>query len=307
MIALLNVLAYLPRRPLAPSPQVTYRPVVVLLHGTNSTPRVFRRLSLALARRGIAFVAPSYGKHGSAPVTECVDELVETVAGYKEIDIVGHSFGGLVAVEVARGLRIDAGRVTASVEGTQLEPFDVILTTRTVDTPTLANLLRERNAVDELMLLTRGEQPPALGELLVPTESADVETDCTCPDEAPRCIHALVTCYEVAAEIDRTPLTLLTVMGTDLRALLAEIDSRPPVSRTADDAQSAESLQVDDYYGTASTLPPLPSPSRMNPLTALDGGELRAALRATGVAPADIAEAIDELGDLYDRLTAGDS
>ena len=206
-----------------------------------------------------------------------------------------------------RGLRIDAGRVTASVEGTQLEPFDVILTTRTVDTPTLASLLRGRDAVDELMLLTRGEQPPTLGELLVPTESADVETDCTCPDEAPRCIHALVTCYEVAAEIDRTPLTLLTVMGTDLRALLAEIDSRPPVSRTADDAQSAESLQVDDYYGTASTLPPLPSPSRMNPLTALDGGELRAALRATGVAPADIAEAIDELGDLYDRLTAGDS
>ena len=32
-----------------------------------------------------------------------------------------------------RGLRIGAGRVTASVEGPQLEPFDVILTTRTVD------------------------------------------------------------------------------------------------------------------------------------------------------------------------------
>lgn len=110
MIALLNVLAYLPRRPLAPSPQVTYRPVVVLLHGTNSSPRVFRRLSLALARRGIAFVAPSYGKHGSAPVTECVDELVETVAGYKEIDIVGHSFGGLVGLEVARRPEL-SGRV----------------------------------------------------------------------------------------------------------------------------------------------------------------------------------------------------
>ncbi|MGW6032529.1 SWIM zinc finger family protein [Gordonia terrae] len=206
-----------------------------------------------------------------------------------------------------RGLRIGAGQVTASVEGTQLEPFDVILTTRTVDTATLATLLRERGAVDELMLLTRGEQPPTLGELLVPTESADVETDCTCPDEAPRCIHALVTCYEVAAEIDRTPLTLLTVMGTDLRALLAEIDSRPADTRTSDEAGASDSLRPDDFYGTTSTLPPLPSPSRMNPLTALDGAELRAALRATGVAPADIAETIDELGDLYDRLTAGDS
>ena len=141
----------------------------------------------------------------------------------------------------------------------------------------------------------------------MPTESADVESDCTCPDEAPRCIHALVTCYEVAAEIDRTPLTLLTVMGTDLRALLAEIDSRPADTRTSDEAGAPDSLRPDDFYGTTSTLPPLPSPSRMNPLTALDGAELRAALRATGVAPADIAETIDELGDLYDRLTADDS
>ncbi|ASR04198.1 SWIM zinc finger family protein [Gordonia rubripertincta] len=205
-----------------------------------------------------------------------------------------------------RGLRIGAGRVTASVDGTQLEPFDVIITTRTVDTPTLAGLLRDRGGVEELMRLTRGEQPPILGELLVPTESADVATDCTCPDEAPRCVHALVTSYEIAAEIDRSPLTLLTVMGTDLRDLLAEIDSRPAQSPAFEESSTSDALRPDDFYGTASTLPPLPSVPRMNPLTALDGSDLRAALRATGVAPADIAEAIDELGDLYDRLTAGD-
>ena len=205
-----------------------------------------------------------------------------------------------------RGLRIGAGQVTASVEGTQLEPFDVIITTRTVDTPTLAGLLRDRGGVEELMRLTRGEQPPILGELLVPTESADIATDCTCPDEAQRCVHALVTSYEIAAEIDRSPLTLLTVMGTDLRDLLAEIDSRPAQSPAADDDSSSGSLRPDDFYGTSSPLPPLPSVPRMNPLTALDGSDLRAALRATGVAPADIAEAIDELGDLYDRLSATD-
>ncbi|GAB99388.1 hypothetical protein GONAM_09_00330 [Gordonia namibiensis NBRC 108229] len=205
-----------------------------------------------------------------------------------------------------RGLRIGAGQVTASVEGTQLEPFDVIITTRTVHTPTLAGLLRDRGGVEELMRLTRGEQPPILGELLVPTDSADVATDCTCPDEAPRCVHALVTSYEIAAEIDRSPLTLLTVMGTDLRDLLAEIDSRPAQSLVTEADASSGPLRPDDFYGTTSTLPPLPTVPRMNPLTALDGSDLRAALRATGVAPADIAEAIDELGDLYDRLTAGD-
>lgn len=204
-----------------------------------------------------------------------------------------------------RGLRIGAGRVTSSVEGTQLEPFDVIITMRTVDTPTLADLLRDRGGVDELMRLPRGEQPPILGELLLPTESADVATDCTCPDEAPRCVHALATAYEVAAEIDRSPLTLLTVMGTDLRGLLAEIDARPATAAAPDEAPAP--LTFDDFYGTTTPLPPPPSVSPMNPLTALDGSELRAALRATGVAPADIAEAIDELGDLYDRMTSGDA
>lgn len=205
-----------------------------------------------------------------------------------------------------RGLRIGAGQVTASVDGTQLDPFDVLLTTRTVDTATLAELLQKRGAVDELMRLTRSEQPPTLGELLAPTESADVEIHCTCPDEAPRCVHALVTSYEVAAEIDRSPLTLLTVMGTDLPSLLSEIDSRGQRSAPDEDADDTGPLRPDDYFGTAMNLPPLPRPTRMNPLTALDGTELRAALRATGVAPADIAEAIDELGDLYDRLTDTD-
>lgn len=203
-------------------------------------------------------------------------------------------------------LTIGGGTVTSSVQGSQLDPFDVIIEVRTVDTPTVVTLLHAADAVGEIMSLARGEQPPTLGELLLPTESADLTGDCTCPDDSGRCIHILSTIYEVAAEIDRTPTTLLTVMGTSLPELLDAIEKLAPardgaVTDISDSSGDSTPPRI-DFYGTGASAPPLPSPPRMNPLTDLDGGALRAALRASGVAPGDIAEAVDELGDLYQRI-----
>ncbi|MGV9710482.1 SWIM zinc finger family protein [Gordonia sp. NPDC003424] len=201
-------------------------------------------------------------------------------------------------------LTISPGRVTASVQGSQLDPFDVTLTMRAVDPPTVATLLCARDAGGDLVAITRGEQPRALGELVLPTESADIASQCTCPDDTLRCIHVLAVAFEVAAEIDRNPTTLLTVMGTDLAELVGEVHA---ATRSGGQSDSAtETLDapgvIVDYYGTTATLPPLPSPPRMSPLTDLDAGKLRAALRASGVPPTDLAEAVDELGALYDVL-----
>ncbi|MFW0786691.1 hypothetical protein AAFP35_19525 [Gordonia sp. CPCC 206044] len=201
----------------------------------------------------------------------------------------------------AHRLHIGAASVSASVRGSQLDPFDVTLTMRAVDAGTVVDLLRHRDAAGDLMTLTRGEQPTALGELLLPTESADIAADCTCPDEAPRCIHVLCVAYEVAAEIDRNPTTLLTVMGTDLSELLDAASRRSGDDRfgTEDDTAAAP---VIDFYGTHATLPPLPAPPPMNPLMDLDGDALRSALRASGISPADVGETLDTLDLLYTRL-----
>lgn len=201
-------------------------------------------------------------------------------------------------------LTITPARVTASVQGSQLDPFDVTLTMRAVDPPTVATLLSARDATGDLVAITRGEQPRTLGELVLPTESADVASDCTCPDDTLRCIHALAVAFEVAAEIDRSPTTLLTVMGTDLAELAGEVHAVTVDAGHSDSAPTGLSAPVaaTDYYGTAAVLPPLPSPPRMNPLTELDAGKLRAALRASGIPPTDLAEVVDELGALYDVL-----
>ncbi|ALG84059.1 hypothetical protein [Gordonia phthalatica] len=196
------------------------------------------------------------------------------------------------------GLQIAHGFVTASVRGSQLDPFEVRLEMRTVDPATVIDLLRRTGDADTLLELARGEQPPALGNLIAPTEPADVVSDCTCPDDAPRCTHVLATAFEVAAEIDRRPATLLTVMGTDLPELLAVAQDDEP----GPTAVESDPLTVDDPFGDHLLPPPTPSFPVVDALTELDPAVLRQALRATGIPTTEIAEAFDDLATFYDIL-----
>lgn len=219
------------------------------------------------------------------------------------------------------GLDISPGRITAAVRGSRLDPFEVVLTTRTVDPATVVSLLRRAGQIEALLALARGEQPEALRELIAPTESADVVSACTCPDDAPRCIHVLATAFEVADRIDRRPATLLRVMGTDLPDLLALAQDRSDSAATDspdgvettpgrspfDDASShapASELRTRDaettvFYGDHAPLPAIPTVPRADALTELDATALRAALRASGVGATQLAEALDDLAELY--------
>ncbi|WP_026918290.1 SWIM zinc finger family protein [Gordonia shandongensis] len=216
-------------------------------------------------------------------------------------------------------LSITRGVVTASVRGSQLDPFDVRLEMRTVDAETVVGLLVSQGATDDLLDLARGAQPPTLGGFVAPTESADVVSDCTCPDERPRCTHVLAVAFEVAAEIDRHPATLLTVMGTDLPELLAAAsgdgasgdgasgdgasgDGVVPAGSTGSDGEDRAPFG-DDPFGDRLVAPPVPSFPAVDPLDDLDPTTLRHALRATGVATTEVTEALDELAAVYEVLT----
>ena len=199
-------------------------------------------------------------------------------------------------------LEIGSGLVTSMVHGTQLDPFEVTLQTRTVDAATVVGLLRSMGAVDDLLALARGEQPATLGNLVAPTESADVESACTCPDEAPRCIHVLATAFEVAAEIDRRPTTLLQVMGTDLPELLSTADDGAPGPERVEPERGAGPMLPEDFYGDRVVLPPPPPVPPVDALADLDPAALRAALRASGVTSTQISEALDDLATFYAEL-----
>lgn len=208
-------------------------------------------------------------------------------------------------LDIGQGREIGQGTITASVRGSQLDPFEVILTPRPLDPATVVDLLRHTGDFEALLALARGEQPAELGELIAPTESADIASSCTCPDDAARCIHVLAVAFEVADRIDRQPVTLLRVMGTDLPDLLALArptgDTPPePGSSTVQADEPGRTEQ--DWYGDGA--PPLspPAVADVDALAELDAAALRAALRASGVSATQLAEALDDLAELYARL-----
>ena len=245
--------------------------------------------------------APATRSYGITPWSRAFAATVEAGADHRHLTGARRYFRD----RHVAGLHIGPGRVTASVRGTQLDPFDVELTTRTVYARTVVDLLRRAGTTDALLAAARGEQPAALGELIAPTEPADVASSCTCPDGAPRCIHVLAVAFEVAAQIDNQPTTLLRVMGTDLPELLHLVrDGAPrdaglaaPPETAAAELSPAELAAI--YHGDHDTLPPLPSVPAGDPLATLDPAELRAALRTTGVPATALTPALDYLSDLY--------
>ncbi|ORM33462.1 hypothetical protein BFL43_14005 [Williamsia sp. 1135] len=198
-------------------------------------------------------------------------------------------------------LVVRSGRVTGLVQGSQLDPFEVEIEAGPADPATVVSMLRERGKADELVSVTRGKQPDFLGSLVIPADSADIRTECNCPVDDDRCIHVLAVSYELAASIDKDPATLLTIMGADLPLLLAHL--RDGASRP--DAQPADAPAPSDvdFYGDGRQLPGLPHPPPLDVLSELDTTALSAALRRSGAAAMDVAQAIDELAELYARIT----
>lgn len=198
-------------------------------------------------------------------------------------------------------LVVRSGRVTGLVQGSQLDPFEVEIEAGPADPATVVSMLRERGKADELVSVTRGKQPDTLGSLVIPADSTDIRTECNCPVDDDRCIHVLAVSYELAATIDKEPATLLTIMGADLPLLLAHLrdNADRPEERTPDAPAPSEV----DFYGDGRQLPGLPHPPPLDVLSELDTTALSAALRRSGAAAMDVAQAVDELAELYARIT----
>ena len=124
-------------------------------------------------------------------------------------------------------LKIEGGRVTALVQGTRTQPYEVVINIAPVKKANW-NQIRKRcqGELRSLPDLVAGRFPKELGEIfltegkgLFPTPK-EISFDCSCPDWASMCKHVAATLYGVGVRLDEDPLLFFTLRQADTEELV---------------------------------------------------------------------------------------
>lgn len=164
-------------------------------------------------------------------------------------------------------LDIGPGVVTSRVQGSRATPYKVKIAVKTL---TAAEWSKVVDALAEQAIfaakLLAGEMPKdvetafqAAHVSLFPTQRADLQTDCSCPDYANPCKHVAAVYYLLGERFDEDPFLLFHLRGKDKEQLLAELRQR----RVADDLILAEDSPSYDVVPA-----PMPSAESAEPLEA---------------------------------------
>lgn len=130
-------------------------------------------------------------------------------------------------------LSIGAGEVTASVQGTRWEPYEISIALRAfTEKEWQAVMKRLRRAPQVIGALLNGEMPAQFEELftaaglsLFPTVSGDLDTFCSCPDWSNPCKHIAAVYYILAEVFDDDPFLLLRLRGLDRTQFIAQLQN----------------------------------------------------------------------------------
>jgi len=128
-------------------------------------------------------------------------------------------------------LDVDAGSVTARVQGSRARPYRVRIGITAFGKLEWAKL--ERTLADNAWYtakLLAGEMPEdiedvftGLGLSLFPTTASDLSMDCSCPDWEVPCKHLAAAFYLLAEAFDDDPFTILAWRGRERADLLANL------------------------------------------------------------------------------------
>jgi uncharacterized Zn finger protein len=143
-------------------------------------------------------------------------------------------------------LGVEAGEVTAEVQGSRVTPYSVRirLATFTGLVWAKAEVVLAEQAIHSARLLA-GEFPPELepvfagiGAPLFPGRLGDLTMACSCPDHVVPCKHLAATFYLLAERFDDDPFLILRWRGRDREVLLARLrelrsDVQPPAEASA--------------------------------------------------------------------------
>jgi uncharacterized Zn finger protein len=125
-------------------------------------------------------------------------------------------------------LKIEGGRVTALVQGSRAQPYEVVIRIAPVNKVNWDQAREQcRGELSSLPDLLAGKFPKALGEIflaedkgLFPTPK-EIDFDCSCPDWASMCKHVAATLYGIGARLDEDPLLFFTLRQADTEELVA--------------------------------------------------------------------------------------
>lgn len=149
--------------------------------------------------------------------------------------------GQVLSIDVAKG------EVTAKVQGAQAKPYRVSIAIKELTAKQWGEAVR---ALAEQALFTAkllaGEMPPDIekvfeevGLSLFPRKSADLITDCSCPDWSNPCKHVAAVYYLLGEEFDRDPFLLFRLRGLGSEELLQRLSRAAPAAAQPSSAAEA--------------------------------------------------------------------
>jgi uncharacterized Zn finger protein len=142
-----------------------------------------------------------------------------------------------------------AGKVTARVQGSRPQPYQVSITVRPLTVAQWREV--EARLASQALFRARllaGEMPAEIeqvfadcGAPLFPEPARDLTMTCNCPDWGVPCKHLAAVCYVLAEAFDDDPFKMLAVRGKTRDDLLAALRRRgPAVSPPAGPPRAAE-------------------------------------------------------------------
>ena len=145
-------------------------------------------------------------------------------------------------------LAVENGVVSATVQGSRPDPYEVTIRGDALDEETWQQVERAMadRAVFAAQLLTE-EMPPDIEEVfeacdvsLFPESYGDMATNCTCPDSANPCKHIAAVFYILAEQFDEDPFLIFRWRGRSRETLLDRLQEL----RGVDDGSTAHDASV---------------------------------------------------------------
>lgn len=200
---------------------------------------------------------------------------------------------------------VQPGLVTARVQGSRLKPYAVKIQVRALPDKEWERVLDtiSEQAIFAAQLLD-GTMPQeietafeAAGVSLFPTNTRDLVTDCSCPDDSNPCKHIAAVYYLLGEQFDHDPFLIFTLRGRTREQAIEALRKRraASVSETREEDASIETVvpalllndQIADFWGSETfnwTAPQFTTPTVEN-----------AVLRRLGSPPGDLKKPLESL------------